>query len=633
MSLDNRTLLNDCEDDGQTFVTTGAQLGTSTLAGSFVEGVASVDTQHSNVFDDTYTTGDSAGATFNIDMSDMTLYGVVKDSLVDEYASGGSLLVIGDGTDRIGYYTGGDDAVGLPGLPFFFTCFKLDVSVQVAAPESNNAFSGSEAALDQTQITTVGYGSLHRGKAQGSIVNCWIDGFYYIANDSYALTINGGTVGTPETMADVVTDDVASGWMMTGNPLGEQYTFFAPTEWGESAANADHYFTANGEQWYWIGDNGGGHAVGATHFPFRVVGNATDTGSWVVSNTVIVNTGTPAEFLMDDANIDILEMDGCSLTGLGDISAPSSGGTSRFCTNTIFSGCGQITHNGAPMNGSSISGYEGTANTSALIYNETTDPDGEMDEMSFTQGTTATHAIEFGADIPSTITLRGMDFTGYSASDNNDGSVFHFLDTTGTITVNLIDCTAPVSGFSVRDEGATINLVIAPVSTKITCAEADGTLIQNVRVFVETADNGGGSGFPFEAATSSLTQSAGVATLTASAVHGLATNDWVVVRGAGVEHYNRTAQITVTSTTAFTYTVDSGATTPAGGTPVFSYMPLSGLSDVNGEITSSKSWPASQALKGWVRKSTTSPFFKQTAVSISDASGGTDLLVSLQSDE
>jgi hypothetical protein len=83
----------------------------------------------------------------------------------------------------------------------------------------------------------------------------------------------------------------------------------------------------------------------------------------------------------------------------------------------------------------------------------------------------------------------------------------------------------------------------------------------------------------------------------------------------------------------FTYPIDSGAAASATGTPVFSYMPLSGLTDVNGEITSSRSWPAAQGLKGWARKSTTSPLFQQTAISISDASGGTDLLVALQPDE
>jgi hypothetical protein len=243
---------------------------------------------------------------------------------------------------------------------------------------------------------------------------------------------------------------------------------------------------------------------------------------------------------------------------------------------------------------------------------------------------TSTHAIEFGTSIPSEVTLRGMDFFGYGSTDNANDSIFHFKDTGGTITVNLIDCTNDGGGFSYRTDGATINLVIAPKTTKVTTEDADGTLLSGVRVLLETSSAGS---FPYQAATTSLTQAAGTATLTASAAHGLATNDYVVVRGATPEGYNKTAQITVSSTTVFTYAVDSGLSTPAGGTPVFSYAPISGTTDGVGVISSSKSWGSAQSLTGWARKSSASPYYKQTTINISDASDGTDLLVAMQPDE
>lgn len=303
---------------------------------------------------------------------------------------------------------------------------------------------------------------------------------------------------------------------------------------------------------------------------------------------------------------------------------------------TQFLRCSNVTADGADFSGSSLLEPNIAANTSALIWDVNTDPSGLLDDMTFSKTSgTAHHAIEFGTAIADaqSFTLNGIDF-GTDFSSTQGGSTgdetFHFLDTTGSITLNLIDCSG---NFGYRTEGVAVDIVIAPVVTKITVEEADGTMIENARVFLETADDGGGTGFPFAAATDSLTQSGGVAELTASGVHGLATNDYVVVRGAGEQPYNRTAQITVTSTTVFTYPVDSGATTPAGGTPVFSYMPISTLTDSNGEVASSKSWPASQGLKGWARKSSSSPFFKQTAISIADASGGTDLLLALQPDE
>jgi len=79
---DNRTQLNDCQDDAQTFTTTGAQLNTNTLAGNTLITPNSVQVQHSNVYDDTYTTGDSAGATFNLGAAgaDTTIYIGIKDN-------------------------------------------------------------------------------------------------------------------------------------------------------------------------------------------------------------------------------------------------------------------------------------------------------------------------------------------------------------------------------------------------------------------------------------------------------------------------------------------------------------------------------------------------------------------------
>jgi hypothetical protein len=267
----------------------------------------------------------------------------------------------------------------------------------------------------------------------------------------------------------------------------------------------------------------------------------------------------------------------------------------------------------------------------SVFYDVNADPDGELDNCSFTKGTDATHAIVFGPNVPATMTLRGIDFSGYNGTDEQTDSTLHFLDTTGTITVNLIDCTGNISS---KSEGATINLVISPVTTKVTAEDQGGNMLENVRVFLETADNGGGSGLPYQAATSTLTQTGGTATLTASAAHGLATNDYVVVRGANDELYNKVAQITVTSTTVFTYSVDSGASASAGGTPVFSYVPLSGLTDSNGVIQSSKSWPASQSLSGWARKSTgPGTLYKQSPISVADASGGTDLLLLMIEDE
>lgn len=65
---------------------------------------------------------------------------------------------------------------------------------------------------------------------------------------------------------------------------------------------------------------------------------------------------------------------------------------------------------------------------------------------------------------------------------------------------------------------------------------------------------------------SSLTQTAGTATCTTGSAHGHATGDWVYIEGANEAGYNGIVQVTVSSTTVFTYTVASGTASPATGT-------------------------------------------------------------------
>ena len=352
MSTDNRVELNDCE--GTTGWSGSDSVTVNNDAGQFFQGSNSLSTQLTNADEQMNTTQETVGdTTFSVDMSDVTIYMIIKCNLQLAFSGGGIQFVLGDGTRLTGYDIGGVDAPGMPLSSYFFS-LRLDISVVVATPGTFTDYAGAEVDLVQTAITQIGYGGQLAAKAVGPVDNVFMDMFKYMANDSYALTINGGTAGAPETMTDVVGDDVAAGWAMESNPFGDEYLFGAPTEWGNVSTIAEHAFTADGQQWFWFGDNGGGHAIGPTHFPFRLISNSTDTGSWIVTNTVIVNIGTRAQFLMDNADFNTIEMDGCSLSGMGTIALPSAGGTSRFTINSIFSDCEQLTHNGADLSGSSV---------------------------------------------------------------------------------------------------------------------------------------------------------------------------------------------------------------------------------------------------------------------------------------
>lgn len=507
---DNRTQLQDSENVNEVAGdSTADPQSNTTESGLLIEGTTALQFQVTNSQEYVTYDQDSAGNTFNLDLSDSTIYCNVKDNLQDTYANLGVQIVLDDTADgtsttTIGYRVAGVD---VPGLSYEkkYAAYKLDVSVIVAAPGVSGTdffqHNGTEANLDQTIIKQVGYGSIHLAKGQGTIPNAWFDGIYYIANDSYAATITGGTSGTPETMADVVGDDVTLGAAMFNNPKAKEYGIFAPTEWGDVGAT-DSYFSGDGEQWYFYGDNGGGHAVGAGHFPMRLVGGS-GTNSWVLNLCTMVNIGTRATFDMSSTAIETIEIDGGSWDGFGAIELPSSGGTSRYTRDIVFNDCDQITNNGADMDGCSILGSNVAADTGALLYDEASDPDGTLDNLTITKGANAHHAIDFGTNVDSTltsITLRGINFNSFGSTDDANDSTVRFLATTGSLTLNLIDCTvdgaSPVASgggknFSVDDAaGMTVTVVVQPVTLEITVKDKNTlAVIQGVQTSIHASDD------------------------------------------------------------------------------------------------------------------------------------------------
>jgi hypothetical protein len=294
-------------------------------------------------------------------------------------------------------------------------------------------------------------------------------------------------------------------------------------------------------------------------------------------------------------------------------------------TDSSYVGCGQITAAGAVLTGSAVSGYEGASDSAALVWDVATDPDGYLDGSKFTKGTAATHAIEFGTTSPTTMTLRNVDFSGYNAADGNTDSAIYVARTSGTVTINIVGGTTP----SVKSAGATVNVVSGTVTATVTCKKADGTNIQNVRVLVY-ADTGG----PFPSGVSvTITRSGTTATVSHTG-HGLATNDKVMILGADQPEYNGVFAITYIDANSYSYTVSGTPATPATGTITATFVVLSGLTDVNGQITMSRVFPSNQDVVGRARKSTSSPLYKTSdIVGTVDSSAGWSTTVIMIPDE
>jgi hypothetical protein len=300
-----------------------------------------------------------------------------------------------------------------------------------------------------------------------------------------------------------------------------------------------------------------------------------------------------------------------------------------------FSGCRAITAPGSDLRGSTIAVPDISANTSGLIWDVATDPDGLLDDMTFTKTSgTAHHAIEFGTTIPSAAnyTLRGCAFgTDFSSEEGGTtgDETFHFLDTTGTITLNLVACTGN-AGF--RTEGVAVTIITDPVTIALTVqtSASPPVAIGSARVFIETSDGTGP--LPFEESVV-IAQSGGTATVTHNG-HGMSTDHYVVIRDAIPNEYNKVAQITKTTDDEYTYAVDSGVSSPATGSPVASAVIISGLTNGSGLASDTRTYSSNQPFKGWARKSSAQPYYQNGPITgtISSTDGFT-ASIALLSDE
>lgn len=446
MSLvDNRTQLQDCENVTEVAGEGSADPQSNTAeAGFVIQGAGAMQFQVTNAQEYITYDLDSAGSAFSLDLSDSTVYIMVKDNLHESFANLGAQIVLDDGADGaggdcIGYNVAGFDVIGLP-YEKKYSGMKLDVSVVVATPGTDGVdyfqYNGTEAGLDHAAILQVGYGSIHLAKAQGTIPNAWFDGIYYIANGSYAATVSGGTVGTPETMADLVGDDIAVGAGMFSNPIGTTYYIFAPTQWGDTGTGSS-YFTGTDETWLYLGNNGGGHAVGATHFPMRLVGNATGTNSFTQTRVINQNVGTRAEFDFSNVNFDLVQLDTCSFIDFGAITFPLQD-ADKFCNATTFINCAQMDWQSLDMDGCTVIGS--TDANGAIIWNTDDASEENQDNITFVSGGTG-HAIYITA--PGTYNINGYVFSGYAAQGGTATDRAIYNNSGGAVTINVSSGATP----------------------------------------------------------------------------------------------------------------------------------------------------------------------------------------------
>lgn len=220
----------------------------------------------------------------------------------------------------------------------------------------------------------------------------------------------------------------------------------------------------------------------STNFNRIEVLNASSNVEWTNISIYSLGTTSKGTFIVTAGTV---TLDGCQFTDMNTFAFLSS----SVVTDTTFRRCGQITAPGTNMARSIVDSSTVAADTSAVVWNVATDPDGYLDDMEFVKGTNAHHAIELGTSSPTTVTLRGLSFTGFNAANGQNDSVIHVKRTTGTVTINAVGTTGTVS---YKSDGATVTVVIDPVTTSITVLDiTNNAAVQSARVLV-TASNGTG---------------------------------------------------------------------------------------------------------------------------------------------
>jgi len=465
MAVDNRTELNDCEQDAGWNGTDNPDLqGVSSGDEVYYEGSECMGAQFTNAQEYIIVGENSAGTALNEDLSASTVWLLVKDNLIDTQANGGFQIVLANGTGGasaiIGFYVGGNDNPGLV-LGKTYYCIRLDVSN--IGSFSSFAHNGTLGNLSTTAVTDIGYGSLHVTAARGNVNNLWVDRITSNANNSYAFTVNQGTSGTPITLATLVSQDNTStnGWGLFASGPGASYTLYASTEFGDSGTG-DSYFSSTNEQIFLDGTG-----IGSGNWIFRVFGNSTGTNSFVLNNTVMASPGEGAIWDMTDTNINVLDITDCTILDMGSMSFPVSGGTTRQVTGTTFIGCGQLDF--ATITASDISISGSTSSALGAILLDTNGQTTNQTDFTFTSGGSG-HAVYITAT--GTYSFTNWNFSGYSTANpgtnntSNSGSTdaMVYNNSGGAVTINVDGGT----NVTVRNGVNATTTVVANVTASIT---------------------------------------------------------------------------------------------------------------------------------------------------------------------
>ncbi len=154
--------------------------------------------------------------------------------------------------------------------------------------------------------------------------------------------------------------------------------------------------------------------------------------------------------------------------------------TNATVTSTTFRRCAAITAGGGTFTSSIVDASTVAADAAAFVWNVATDTSGKLNNMTFTKGTNAHHAIQLGTSSPTSVTFSNITFTGFHASNGQNDSAILVSRTSGDVTINITNGGAAPT---YKTAGATVYIVTS-VSITVTILNSAGAFIPGVEVAI-----------------------------------------------------------------------------------------------------------------------------------------------------
>jgi hypothetical protein len=267
----------------------------------------------------------------------------ITAGFLDIAANGGLQIVMQDSSGNEGYwYVGGSDTYVGGWARFLIDCDS--------APTANN---GTNPTM--TAIAKVGFG--FKGIAKSKLSeNSLIDLVQWGSSTAHALTVTGGTSGTPLTWEDILLADQALA-KPTGviKKFGGVYYLQGPLLIGDTGTG-DTYFEDSNQIVVWEDTQ-----AAVTYYDITVTGNGTGVTSFVcgaVSGSGDARFGATGGLITaaglhkwtfdaetNTANIDTIALYGVSFLKAGILQF--DGSTTQDLISCIFDACGQLQYNEA----------------------------------------------------------------------------------------------------------------------------------------------------------------------------------------------------------------------------------------------------------------------------------------------